>query len=340
MIERQASRIKGLETRSASLQDSIDEVIYRPQSADVPAIDEYDESGSACGTLFGSVDYLYLTASGPDTTYTVDNVNSGGIATVPNGSVYNVSSDSDSALRLILGYRLGNGLEFVFRYTRFEQNSTDARTALAGGNLETSRLQPDNTSRFATGASANADVELEIFDLEVGSWLDLSDAIAARPFVGMRFGQVDRTLRTRYTVGGASRFAQDTAVLDVFGLRTGSDVRWQLFRQLSLEGGAAVSLLAGRNVSRHAETGALTPSDVRDDFNSFVPVLDAYVGLVYEHCNFSMAAGYEMSGWINSGSYLTFIDDIADGQHVRDSHDLLLSGLYVRMGWNWGGSAN
>ncbi|MEQ8787486.1 MAG: Lpg1974 family pore-forming outer membrane protein [Pirellulaceae bacterium] len=289
------------------------------------------EAASGEEGWFGHADYLYLSSSGPDAAYAV-----GQSAGMPNGSIYNAGSHSNSAVSVTFGYRPLADVEVAFRYTNFEANSFDQQSALPGGALATTRLHPDNSSIAATYANADAGMQLHVFDLEAGSWFHASKDLGIRPFFGVRTAMIDHSLISRYNVGASSRFAYDSVDLDAFGLRTGADARWNLVDGLLyVEGGGAASLLLARSRTGHLEGGALAATYVRDDYNHALPVADAYLGLVLERGPFFVASGYTTSAWFNTGSYVNFTDDIADGQNVRERTDLLLSGGYFRVGWNW-----
>ena len=240
-----------------------------------------------------------------------------------------------AAFRLNLGYGLTSQIDLRFRYTMFDGTSFDSRTALPGGTLATVRLHPDNDSMAVTDASAATELQMHVFDLELGNWCSLTECVSARPFMGVRSTDFDQSLMTSYTVGGNQRFGLDSISLTGVGFRAGSDVQWQFLPSVRFEGGVAGSILMANCKTSHVESGALTPMNIGDNYLLGVPVGEIYMGLAYDFEPIFVAVGLETSTWLNTGSYSHYLDDVSDGTYSRASNDFMLGAAYFRAGWTW-----
>lgn len=283
------------------------------------------------GKWIAKIDYLNWTVNrqGLDFAITTD----GTAQAVGNGSMRNLDFDQASGVRAGIGYLFASGWDLTGNYTYFHNTASAFAEEPVGGNLWATRSHP-NVNQEAATAAASGSFNYDVFDLEAGYGLLLTDSVAIRPFGGVRWANIDQNLNVRYDGRDFDDAVVDnTLTMNGFGFRLGMDGYWHLGRGWSLFGRAAGSVMYGNFKSRLLETnfsGADTIVNVRDRYTQAVPVLETSLGGAWQHEGFQFAAGYEFNNWFNLGDRSMFADNVHEGAYAPASNSVLLHGFFVR----------
>jgi hypothetical protein len=252
----------------------------------------------------------------------------------PQGGVDRLQADYTSGFRASAGYRLpGCGADVSFAYT-YLFSSTDGGQQRPPDNTLFATLTHPGTVSQVDSARANARLDYQVFDLEVGHWFK-QEALSYRLFGGARLAKINQDFNVFYD--GRDAQGGDT-VLTRFkfnggGVRGGGEAVWDVYHGLGFYGRGAVSLLAGQFRAGVAEVsaGATGPLvNVTDDYRKIVPVVEMGVGVVWQSEHWRITAGYEFVNWFNLIDMPDFVDDVHQGKYARRISDLGLDGLVLR----------
>lgn len=283
------------------------------------------------GKWIAKVDYLNWTVNrqGLDFAVTTD----GTAQAVGNGNVRNLDFGQASGVRAGIGYLFPSGWDLTGNYTYFHNTATAFAAEPVGGNMWATRSHP-NVNQEAATAAASGSFNYDVFDLEAGYGMLLTDSIAIRPFGGLRWANIDQNFNVRYDGRDFDDAVVDnTLTMNGFGFRLGMDGYWHLGRGWSLFGRASGSVMYGNFRSRLLETnfaGADTIVNVRDNYSQAVPVLETALGGAWQYEGFQFAAGYELNNWFNLGDRSMFPDNVHEGAYAPASNSVLLNGFFVR----------
>jgi hypothetical protein len=260
-----------------------------------------------------------------------------GSANVPDGSVVNRDWDFRSAFRAGLGYRLpGQQWGVGFYYTYLHDATSGSVAAPDGGTLFATLTHPGTVSQVQS-ASADTSLNYNVFDVEVGRWLPVNNALAVRAFAGGRFARIDQNFTAAYNGGDANQDLVSRRLhFNGGGFRAGADAAWNLGWGFSLFGRASGALVAGDFNSFLVETnnaGATTLTNITDHFEKVVPVAEMTLGAGWQYHNLRLTAGYMFINWFGLVNAPTFVDDAHQGKFVRSTSDLSLEGLVLRAEW-------
>jgi hypothetical protein len=288
---------------------------------------------AVCPGWLVSVDYLNwdLRQRGTDFAIVTDDQ-----FVVGSGSVQNVDADRNSGFRMNLGYRTASGWELAAGYTYFQTDGSASAAGPDGGNLWATRSHPARNEE-AFFADAASEFTYNVFDLEARYPIIRHCAATVQLFGGVRWAEIDQAFRVNYdgddfTNGQFS----DVSSMSAFGLRMGAEGQWHLNSSWSLFGSAAASILYGRFQTELMETdrdGADTIVDIRDAFGQAVPVLEAAAGVAWTRGPWQVRGGYELVNWFNLADRSMFPDNTHEGLYTPLSPDVLLDGLFVRLGY-------
>jgi len=242
--------------------------------------------------------------------------------------------DRDSGLRVALGRRTVTGWDLGFRYTYF---STDDHLALApgGGQVLALLSSPASGLTNADSVAATAGVELNVYDLEAGHWLRVSDSVSGRISLGLRYAQIDQDLQARYDGGFFSNGLVDAPTgFEGFGGRLAGAVYWDLAWGFSIFGDLGVSLLAGELQSdRREENFGTTVVDVKNEVEQIIPVVDMSLGVAWNRGPWTISGGYELSNWFNVSTTTDFADNFNGGSLDDGLSDLGFDGFFLRLAY-------
>jgi hypothetical protein len=261
-----------------------------------------------------------------------------GLATV--GPINSLKYGTGTGLRVESGYRFGETgkWELGVAYTYFTSGeSGDGNTALAGagGVLFPTLTRPGLTDR-ALAATANADLDYQLFDLIGGRRVLLDEHFAVRFMGGLRFADLRQTSNAFYDGLDARQAAVLTRErFQGVGPIIGAEaviVGWKGFHLYSRAFGG---LISGRNTNRLIETndaGATTYVNTSYDVRKIVPTANVAVGIGWQYRTISIRAGYEVAYWQGVFERPRFVDDVSQGKVITRPANLTLDGLVLQLG--------
>ena len=293
LINQQASRIDGLEARNASLQDSVDAVINRPPAE---AIEIFECVEPAWIIEAGLINWR---ARRPSMPY------AGALNVQPGGSFTNnlreTEFDRDSGFRVAIGRRNEENWDVMFRYTLLETGGNSSVGDAANNNdavfanqldrsLADRRLNLNVDDGRVDVASESLSLDHYVYDLELGKTIQ-GDTMKFRPFGGLRFAEIKQDASILYQNRVAannldSYLINSNVDMSGFGLRTGGQFDVKLWRNLSLFGRGAGSLMltefrVNRTDAATDQSAGITESRAHSHkYNSIVPLTEMEVGLL------------------------------------------------------------
>lgn len=245
-----------------------------------------------------------------------------------------------TGFRTELGRRFGEaGLwEAGFAYTYFTANENgNSRNdgAPAGGALFPTLTRPGLTDR-ALSATANADLDYQLFDLLAARRVLVDDNFAVRLIGGGRFADIRQTFNAFYNGADARNAAVRTrSRFQGFGPIIGAEAVLVGWRGFHLYTRATGGLIAGRNTNRLIETndaGATTYVNTSYDVRKVVPVTSIAIGGGWQYRTLSIRAGYEVTHWQGVFERPRFVDDVSQGKIITRPANLTLDGLFLQVG--------
>jgi len=221
---------------------------------------------------------------------------------------------------------------------------------------------PEFGGSIAAG-SANAKLNFNVLDWELGRWFYISDSISIRPFTGLKGSWINlketvsfnnSTLFTVPTFTGYS--AKNRTKSWAVGPSAGIKSNWYFGSgntidpcdghvrsrpHFSIFGDFSGALMYSHFQNKHSEVSTgpatatvygFTPSHLNR--NLMVPVLTGFMGLAYDTCfncdkyHFGIRLGYELQYWFRQNQRFAFDDATVVPRYTRStSEDLALQGM-------------
>lgn len=234
------------------------------------------------------------------------------------------------------GFRVGVGLtnscncwDTQFSYTHFQTRATNRvkgdmiQSEFFGGKL--------SLVGFFQKAKIRTKIDYNILDWELGYTFFASECLSLRPMIGLKGGWIDQRLKTSWkkTVDIFNIIifpvtATENLSNDFWGIgpQGGVNGKWFFSSCFSLVGDFSAAFMWGHwsitdQFNDSFNSNIVTKVSSRN-FGAFM--LQGFIGLGYDICNFSLQIGYEIQDWFNQ--YQVF--DNGTGGH---SGDLILQGL-------------
>lgn len=291
--------------------------------------------------FFFSGDWLNWRARRADMDFViVDPVADGSVV----GDQKAIDYDLDNGFRVGGGLRLASGWDVWGTYTYF--HASDGDTYLvpdAGAQLWGTRIHPSAaiSGGFSTGnvafAEATSSLNLQVADIGLGRSVN-GTAASARLFGGFRYAQIDQHFQVTYSdLDGFDVNVSNPHKIDAYGIRGGGEVHANLPLGFSVFGWGGASLLVGHVRSNWTQTSSnpnLGIVDVNSNYIQTIPVLEAGAGVAWIAGPADIRVGYEFANWFNVNERVDYNDDIGLPKHSRGFSDLLLDGLFVRLGFS------
>ncbi len=272
--------------------------------------------------------------------------------------------DLDWGSRIGLGYNIPHDQwDFYASWTRFytTANVSVAVTDSATQTITSYWADPDFANVFESGdipivnidsGTGNWSLHLNLLDAEIGKKFFVGKWLALRPYGGLRGGWIYQKYNQFFVESGEElipgNILEATDSLKMhnkfrgIGVLAGIDTQWGLFKEVSIYGDAAVSLLYGNmKVSRNGDingkrfnsTGEilldiydLTPS-YQDNFLCARAIVDLALGLRWDHMFLSdrlhlgLHAGWEEHYFLGQNQFLR-----TQGAIVTARNDLTITG--------------
>lgn len=277
---------------------------------------------------------------------------------------YTQSMDWEPGFRVGLGFDLPCvGIDVQVDWTDFHTSKTDRENIFGQSGSVTTSLEspylPESNIYEFSGTNSNVLVkqrehfDFDVVNLEFGKWFSPAcTCLSLRPHIGLQFVQLEEK-RSFFS----SSFTDEQFVRNRnfhthqrfrgYGLRSGVDMRFPLFCDISLVGGAAASIDWGRRTTRlnydsffsSEESSGNNFHQKRHDHTNR-SILDLNIGLRWETtlCDcwgFALEALWEQHQLFNASQLWRLGDDLSPtGQpfgNTGDKHgDLSLRGLTLK----------
>jgi len=262
---------------------------------------------------------------------------------LPEGPVNSVFYDTDAGIRAGFTFSLPNPeWEFAAYYTYFHAHGNQTFTAPTEGVIYPTVLSPVGP-REVTGAFAQANVDLDLVDLQLGPRLAVGECVLLQFFGGLRSGHVNMKYNAYYTGGDTGGYDANLAFTGTrsfnevrfrgLGLRLGGEGTWKVAEYTTLFVRGSTSILSGRFSESliQDEAGAVFVN-VAEKWEQLVPVLELALGASYQFReDMRISLGYEFSHWFGMVDSVDFVDDVAVGKTGRRQSGLTFEGLFVQL---------
>jgi hypothetical protein len=268
------------------------------------------------------------------------------------------------------GFKVGLGFDLDhdewdtdFYYTWLVSKSHPSSfTTPTGGSAVSLNTNVNATGASIASGSANAKLNFNVLDWELGRWFYISDSISIRPFTGLkgswikvkesesfaRGGVVSTPVFTSYS---ASNKTKSWAVGPSAGVKSnwyfGSgntidpcDGHVRSRPSFSIFGDFSGALLYSHFSNKHSESstgpvGSEVGFSVSNlNRNLMVPVLTGFMGLAYDTCfncdkfHLGIRLGYELQYWFRQNQRFAVTDDDTPARYNRATgEDLALQGM-------------
>ena len=305
-------------------------------SAQVPC-DVSDCESPRLFDLWGRVELLNLTPHMRGLDYAASET--GSSLVLGSGRSHEVKLDRDMGLRVQLGALFDSGWGIDFGYTHFGSEGRDAVTRPPGTGQLFSTFSHPGGPEESDVASASTSLDYDVFDIAARFGVVKGCAVAVDLFAGLRWADISHELRADYNgrdfVNGV---LSNTADVNAFGLRTGTDGRWFLNSKWSGFASTAVAAMYGDfNLHRFESniSGTQIEVDFHDSYTQPIFNIETAIGISYCLRSVRISGGYELNVWTNLGDSLRFVDDIEEGGLAAMPGDLLLEGFFCRLEKTW-----
>jgi len=277
--------------------------------------------------FYVSLDFLYWTTQNQGFSYAFDLLTNPLIETV-SGRIARLEPEWKPGFRLGLGWYTPHDYWDLFvNYTWYLNHSSETRRA----KLAYISLWPTSTLTAPSSSVGFADqvvggwgkvfasnrLLMNMGDVELGRWFDLTDTISIRPHCGVRGGTIYQKFEVNFTnnLVGTNIIAEEFFGLNNYwglGPRTGIHTDWAINDAFSILSKISGTLLYGNTkvinettILQVAATEFIFDHQFFDGFNQLVPNLQLYFGFQWKNniwCKrmvFKLSAGWEANYWWN-----------------------------------------
>ena len=284
------------------------------------------------GGWFTGAEFLLMRPRNSDLDYVIRN-SGAGLSTT--GPIESLKYGQGTGLRAEVGRRYGEGRwETAFAYTYFNGGGNSTIFA-GGGELLPTLTRPGLTDRALT-ASANVDLDYQLFDMLVARRVMVDDHFAVRWIGGFRFTDIRQVLNAYYDGADARKAAvASRSRFQGFGPIVGGEAVVAVCNGFHFYSRATAGLISGRSVNRLVETndsGATTYTNVNYDVRKVVPMGSIAIGGGWQYRTISIRAGYEVTHWQGLFERPRFTDDVGQGKVNTRPANLTLEGLFLQVG--------
>jgi hypothetical protein len=265
--------------------------------------------------------------------------------------------DLEAGYRVTLGFVTGAGWDLSASYTYFHNDGVSAiGNALVDSDsifanradlllVDNENLNGDFDEGIVDFAKESRGIEYDVYDIEIGQYINSFDYVVLRVFGGLRGANIDEHSFVVYQnlEANTDTYLMESSVrMDGFGLRLGSVAHWAVGNTgLRVVGRMAVSMLySDIRVSRvDAAIDVDDDTEIRrvaHDFNAVIPVAEVALGVNWDIGPFTVGAGYELTNWFNMYQEVYFADhddiNTATSTPLFDRGDWTLDGWYFNAG--------
>ncbi|MEO0684432.1 MAG: Lpg1974 family pore-forming outer membrane protein [Cyanobacteria bacterium J06649_11] len=258
------------------------------------------------------------------------------------GDVASLNYDEADSLRIGLTYRPQNtAWDITAKHTSFGSEAEQSVEEPTNGFLFSTITHPFQNESAQT-ADANAELDLNATDIELGNSFKIGKNLGLRLFGGLHFSDINQKMAVNYD---GRDFNNSNLNIDNsftgFGPRIGSEIKLNLNNGLSLFAKGAGSLLLGELDTEYQETDnndADVVAQISNEQNShLVPGMELSFGVSYSppmgnSTNLNLSLGYEYQHWFNVANSIRFVDSDSPGVFTQNSEDLSLKGFFMQLG--------
>lgn len=281
------------------------------------------------GSCFVRVEYLLMKPLRRGLDYAISSPVNDGTA---QGTIESVSLDTSSGVRTGGGYRRTDGWEVGLYYTYFHSGGDDQQNAPPGGTLYTTPTHPGFVDAVDS-AQASANLNYNIFDIEIGRSFRPTESLLLLVNGGGRFAWIDQDFAALYDGQTANMAVLSSPIrFRGGGVRVGSEAQWTLRRRCGLYARGYGSLVCGDFRTSLVETnnaGFAVISHVSDNYRKVVPVAEVGFGAAWQGEHMRIRVGYELVNWFGLIDSPDFVHDFSN-KASRRLGDLGLEGLIAQ----------
>ncbi|MFI4955589.1 MAG: Lpg1974 family pore-forming outer membrane protein [Gammaproteobacteria bacterium] len=272
------------------------------------------------------LDYVDVITDAPASTYYYD--------------AENINPNYNWGYFLAFGYMISSHYDIQASWQQF--NSSQSESTSVPGSASTTMLTSSNTSiDVPAGVTDEAESEetlkTQSFDATLGQYHKLSSMLTARPFVGVKYAQVNSNTENEYT--GTSI---DLPIMESYdskftgvGPEIGLDAEYKIVKHFGVTGHIAAAFLVGDLKTSTDISGEGSSSDFDGEKNNrVVPALDAKLGLnwnsLYSHDKF----GVGIEGGYQVAYYFDVVDQVqvsSDAGLTHNYSDVGIMGPYLNL---------
>jgi hypothetical protein len=242
---------------------------------------------------------------------------------------------------LAFGYMISSHYDIQASWQQYNSNQSEEKdfSPATAGFIHSAS---DFVSAVAAGATAEATSEevldTQAFDATFGQYHKLSSMLTARPFVGVKYAQVNDKTSNTYTtpsiVNGPNNEIYDSKFSGA-GPEIGLDAEFKIVQHFGMTGHVAVAALVGDlQTSTHIYNAVVDLANVEDEKNNrVIPSLDAKIGLnwnsLYSHDRF----GIGIDGGYQVAYFFDVVDQVTanDGGIAHNFSDVGIMGPYLNL---------
>ncbi len=287
-------------------------------------------------------EYLYLTAGSSDLIYAVEGTDPNPAVATPTGPIGIVDMDAESGFRVGFSIAASACSSLNVAYTRWDASSFDQidSTDPLNNVLLSPLLHPTMNNTGATSLRSNAEhkMSFQTIDMNYRHLWKQAGALAVNWTGGLRYSNLEQTMRSRQTDGVAAGLADVSTEIDFegFGLTGGLDLtRYSCETGLFIYGKGMTSLLAGDWTADYIANNQVGGGNARNTYEDFhaTPILEGEVGLGWQSATgcVKLQSGYMMSGWYSAVTTRGYIDGVTNNDLIDIGETITFSGLTTRL---------
>ncbi len=260
------------------------------------------------------------------------------------GKIHYPNFHFDPGFQVGLGLELGHdGWDTYVNYTWFHPQSRED-TFLDNSNRIYEQAGLENSAWFYDQGKMVFDFKLDVIDFEIGRNYYVSEHLAIRPFMGLKFAWNREDAKQYFNDISNAYFIETTQKAFDAGMRLGLDSRFKINDNWSIYGNSAFSTLASncKGHTQATETTAepnLVLTNLKNKNVVIQPVLELSLGIAWDiwsddqEYHLGVSAGYDFQYW-NSNLYtvVPLIDPTVPtiSNTLQKKGDLSIQGLNIR----------
>jgi major outer membrane protein len=305
-----------------------------------------DQSTEKKPGLNASIDLVYLRPSRSNLDFAIVDATADGRVS---GDFLNIEPGYQAGLKHNINYDFGNGTDIHANYLKLNTKDSRSATRPPGGRLWGTWLHASSIidDDDVTSTDATYNFNCEIFDIGLGTLLDIGKNINIKIGAGMRHAKMTQDLDITYQQdlgGGLIRIADIYTSNDFSGWGTNVKIGldWQIGHGFNIFSSLAGSLLIGdfdmSYTQIDTDSGASPVERINTNNtidNSIIPVIEMRVGVgyLYQMKNemiIGAKLGYDWQNWFNMVTTQRFTDDVDAQLMSTDTTDIGLSGFFIQ----------